>query len=115
MNQKELKDRTKKFAVAIVMYYKNMPNNDIKFTIGKQLLRAGTSVGANYRAACRARSRAEFSAKPGICEEECDEVMYWLEIIADTEIDNSNERQKLWREAEELLKIFVSSINTLKV
>lgn len=69
---------------------------------------------ANYRAACRGRSRAEFSAKLGICEEECDEVMYWLEIMAETETDNSDERQKLWKEAEELLKIFVSSINTSK-
>jgi len=114
MTQQELKDRTKKFAIEVVLYYKSMPNNDLKFTLGKQLVRSGTSVGANYRSACRGRSKAEFNAKLGICEEECDETMYWLDVITETCDHEPVKTKKIWNESEELLKIFVSSINTSK-
>ncbi len=109
---KDLKLRTRKFSVDIVKYVEAMPDGNFKFTIGKQLLRCGTSVGANYRSACRGRSKAEFNAKLGICEEESDESMFWLEIIMETKDYNSAETKRLHSEAEELLKIFVSSLNT---
>jgi four helix bundle protein len=111
MNTEDLKKRTKKFAVESVLFYKSMANDDIKFTVGKQFMRAATSVGAHYRAACRARSTAEFIAKVGICEEESDETMYWIEVLSDT--GNKDERiKKLWKEADELTRIFVSTIKT---
>jgi four helix bundle protein len=109
---KDLKLRTKKFSVDIIRNVKAMPEGNFKFTIGKQLIRCGTSVGANYRSACRGRSKAEFNAKLGICEEESDESMFWLEIIMETKDYNPIETKRLHLEAEELLKIFVSSINT---
>ncbi|HLP51333.1 MAG TPA: four helix bundle protein, partial [Chitinophagales bacterium] len=108
----DLKLRTKLFAVAVIKYVEAMPNGNIKFTVGKQLIRSGTSVGANYRAACRGRSDAEWIAKLGICEEESDECMFWLEIILETTDYAKVETQKLHTEAEELLKIIVTSINT---
>ena len=111
MNTDDLKKRTKKFAVESVLYYKSMPNDDIKYTIGKQLLRSATSVGANYRAACRARSAAEFIAKVGICEEESDETMYWIEVLLDTGSKDEG-LKKIWKEADELTRIFVSTIKT---
>ena len=111
MTKDQLKNRTKKFSIAAVLYYKNMPGDDIKYTIGKQLLRAATSVGANYRAACRARSTAEFIAKLGICEEEADECMFWIEILNETGYDNIK-LKAFWKEADELTSIFVSTIKS---
>ena len=113
MNKEDLKKRTKRFAIESVLYYKAMPSDDIKFTIGKQFMRAATSVGANYRAACRARSAAEFIAKVGICEEESDETMYWIEILSETG-HKADELKKLWKEADELTRIFVSTIKTAR-
>lgn len=82
--------------------------------IGKQLLRAGTSVGSNYRAACRARSHADFIAKLGIVEEECDETIYWLELLVGNGLMSKNALGKLMSEAEEILAIIVASIRTSK-
>ena len=90
-----------------------MPNDDIKYTIGKQLLRSASSVGANYRSACRGRSTAEFIAKIGICEEETDECMFWIEILGDTGYKNET-LKTLWKEADELTRIFVSTIKTAR-
>jgi four helix bundle protein len=78
----ELRDRTKKFAVRIVKTYRSLPNTADSQVIGKQLLRCGTSVAANYRAACRSRSRAEWIAKIGLVVEEADETVFWLESWA---------------------------------
>lgn len=111
MNTVELKKRTKTFALESLLYYKAMNNDDIKFTVGKQFMRAATSVGANYRAACRARSTTEFIAKIGICEEEADETMYWLELLSETG-HKGEELKKIWKEADELTRIFVSTIKT---
>jgi four helix bundle protein len=111
---KDLKLRTKKFSIDIVNYVESIPDGNFKYTVGKQLIRSGTSVGANYRSACRGRSKAEFNSKLGICEEECDETMFWLEIIMETKDTNPTETKRLHSEAEELLKIFVSSLNTSK-
>ncbi len=110
----DLKARTKRFAIDVVKYFSAMPSGSFKNTIGHQLLRSGTSVGANYRAACRGRSKAEFNAKLGICEEECDEVMFWLEVIKATENYSPSETDRIWKEADELVRIFVTSLNTSK-
>jgi len=82
--------------------------------IGKQLLRAGTSVAANYRAACRARSQAEFAAKMGIAEEEADECLFWMELLGESGLVKPQRMDPLMRECEELLAITVSSINTAR-
>jgi four helix bundle protein len=97
MNAEDLKKRTKKFAIESVLFYKSLPQDDLKYTIGKQLLRSATSVGANYRAACRARSSAEFIAKMGICEEESDETMYWLELLSETGHKDENLKKNVER------------------
>ena len=113
MNTDDLKKRTKKFAIEAVLYYKGMTNDDIKYTVGKQFMRSATSVGANYRAACRARSTAEFIAKVGICEEEADETMFWVELLGET--GHKDEMlKKIWKEADELTRIFVSTIKTAR-
>ena len=95
-------------------YYTATPDCGFKFTVGNQLMKSGTSVGANYRSACRGRSKAGFNSKLCICEEECDEAMFWLEVITEAKDPNPNKTKRLYNEAEELLKIFVSSINTSK-
>src|SRR5213079_874160 len=79
--QVDLKDRTRAFALAVVQLVEEMPHGRTADVIARQLLRAGTSVGANYRAACRARSRREFIAKLGIVEEETDEAQFWLDLL----------------------------------
>ena len=113
MDKDDLKKRTKKFAIEAMLYYKAMPSDDIKFTVGKQFMRAATSVGANYRAACRARSVAEFISKVGICEEESDETMFWIELLAETGHKDDG-LKKIWKEADELTRIFVSTIKTAR-
>jgi len=88
MDAEELKKQTQQFAIAIIFLVQNFPNQSAARIIGNQLLRCGTSVGANYRAACRARSGADFVAKLKIVEEECDEVIYWLELLLAMQIVN---------------------------
>src|SRR3989475_6564346 len=79
-----LKERTKKFAIGIIKLFRMLPKTEEARVIGRQVLRCGTSVAANYRAVCRARSKAEFVAKMGIVVEEADETVFWLEMLADT-------------------------------
>jgi len=109
MGYQDLKDRTKRFALRVVQLVRAMPNSLEAREIGRQLLRAGTSVGANYRAACRARSKAEFLSKLGIVEEEADESAFWLEIIIDAGLLEKNQVEPLLNEADELTAIMVSS------
>ena len=90
MDQEQLKRRTKEFAKRVINLCKRLPKTREGRHIGNQLFRSGTSVGANYRAACRARSKAEFIAKLGIVLEEADESLYWLEILAETQIMNAD-------------------------
>src|SRR5436853_5514556 len=108
-----LRERTKAFAVRIVRRFRALPRTRDAQVIGRQLLRSATSVGANYRAACRARSRAEFIAKLGIVLEEADEA-YWLELLLETGILDHKRLDPLLREANELTSIFVSSLRTAK-
>ena len=83
---KELQDRTKRFAVAVVRFFSRLPKTEAASVIGRQLLRAGTSVAANYRAACRARSAADFISKISIVLEETDQTLFWLELLVDAGI-----------------------------
>ena len=114
MNETELKSRTKQFGLRIMWLVGALPNTIAGRTIGNQLIRSGPSVGANYRAACRGRSRAEFIAKLGIVVEEADECCYWLELIVEGELLPRDKVDLLHAEAEELTAIFVSSIRTAK-
>jgi len=109
MDAEDLKERTKQFALRILKLVEALPNSLQGRTIAAQLVRAGTSVGANYRAACRGRSRAEFIAKIGIVEEEADESAFWLELIIDGAFLNENQVKPLLSEATELTKIMASS------
>lgn len=114
MNKDQLKQRTKNFALDIIKFVESLPQGKTTVIIGRQLLRSGTSVGANYRAACRARSSADFIAKMGIVEEELDESIYWMELLVDSDIVSSDRIASLAKEADELLAITVSSITTAK-
>lgn len=111
----DLKERTKQFALNIVKYVQSLPSNTVGYRIGDQLLKSGTSVGANTRASFRARSRKEYVAKLGIVIEEADESIFWLEILESSGIANLEETKKLKQEAEELTRIFVSIYQKYKV
>jgi four helix bundle protein len=111
---KELKDRTKRFAVAIVGLCRELPPTLDGKRIGQQLIDSGTSVAANYRAACRARSRAEFIAKLGTVLEESDESLFWLELLVDTKLVTHQRVERLLREADQLTAIFAASVKTAK-
>lgn len=100
------------FAVAIVRFCRTLPHNAEGDVFRKQLLRAGTSVGANYRSSCRGRSTREKQAKLGIALEEADESDYWLTILATFDLGNTEQRQWLLKEAGELIRIFSSSLTT---
>ena len=105
----ELKQRTKMFVLRIITLYQSLPKTTEAQIIGKQLLRSATSVGANYRAACRARSNAEYYSKISVVIEETDETMFWLEILWETNIVKQELLQNLYYENEEILKIMVVS------
>ncbi|HLL16290.1 MAG TPA: four helix bundle protein [Pyrinomonadaceae bacterium] len=110
----ELKDRTKQFAIRIVKLFRSLPRTDEARVIGKQVLRSGTSVAANYRAVCRSRSKAEFIAKMGVVVEEADETVFWLELLVETNIVQQSRMNSLLIEAGELLAIFTASQRTAK-
>ena len=114
MTSEEMKARTKQFAKQIIKLCRLLPKNREGHLIGDQLFRAGTSVAANYRAACRARSRAEFISKLGIVEEEADESLFWLELIQELKLCQDNLVSSLMKEGNEILSIVVSSINTAR-
>jgi len=105
MTPDELKYRTKQFGLAVIRFTESLPKTQTARVIGNQLLRCGTSVGANYRAACRARSKAEFIAKLGVVEDEADEAGYWLELLKELKLAKQGEVQKLLEEADELVAI----------
>jgi four helix bundle protein len=111
MTTQELKQRTFEFGTRVVPAVEALPKRETARILGRQLLRAGTCVGANYRAAARARSRADFIAKLGIVEEERDESAYWMEMIAGLKFLKKGRLPDLLSEANELLAIAVASIN----
>jgi four helix bundle protein len=106
--------RTKEFALKVIRLTRTLPKTDEARVIGRQLLRSATSVGANYRAVCLARSRAEFIARMGIVLEEADECVFWLELLEDASVARKGETVPLHREAGELAAIFGSSLRTAK-
>ena len=114
MNANEFKTRTKEFALRIIRLCESLPKNTIAGIICKQLIRCGTSVGANYRAACRAKSTSDFIAKMAIVEEECDETIYWMEILVEAKIMNDKMIENLKTEANEILAMIVASIKTAR-
>ncbi|MGA2278997.1 MAG: four helix bundle protein [Verrucomicrobiota bacterium] len=114
MNHENLEKRTKQFALDVIIFVENLPPNRTCHIIGGQLLRAGTSVGANYRAACRAKSTADFISKMGTVEEEADESGYWTELLVDAGKIKLADASFLIKEAGELTAIAVSSINTTR-
>ena len=110
----DLKKRTKAFALRIIRLYASLPNSTAAQVLGKQVLRSGTSVGAHYREAHRARSTAEFISKLEVAVQELDETFYWLELLEEGTIVSSASLTNLKAEAEELIAIFVSSVRTAK-
>lgn len=113
-DRNDLKARTKAFALRVIRLYTALPRGAVSDVLGKQVLRSGTSVGAQYREACRARSPAEFVSKLAIGLQELDETVYWLELLVESELVPAERLALLRQEAEELTAIFVSSINTAK-
>ncbi|MEH2009137.1 four helix bundle protein [Nostoc sp.] len=114
MNQQEFKARTKQLALRVIRLVEQLPETRVADVIGKQLLRSATSVGANYRAACRAKSTADLIAKLGIVEEEADETLYWLELVIESGLMTAEKLKSLMQEATEILAMTVSSIKTLR-
>ena len=108
-NPRQLRERTKAFAIRIVRLYRALPYKAEAQTIGKQLLRSGTSVAANYRAACRARSRAEWVAKIGLVVEEADQSVFWIEMLFECDIVRKEKLDDILKEACELSAIFTAS------
>ena len=104
-----MKDRTKQFALRVIKLVAALPKTIEGRAIGSQLIRAGTSVGANYRSACRGRSKAEFVAKLGIVEEEADESAFWMELIIENGLLDEHMVESLLKEANEIVAIMVSS------
>jgi four helix bundle protein len=109
MTEDDLKKRTKLFALRILKLVAALPKTIAGRTIGGQLARSGTSVAANYRAACRARSKAEFISRLGVVEEEADESALWLELIMEGELMKKGLVEPLWIEADEIVAIMTSS------
>jgi four helix bundle protein len=110
-----LRERSKKFAISIIRLFRTLPRSEEAIVIGRQVLRSATSVAANYRAACRARSKAEFIAKIGLVVEEADESVLWLELLGDTAISQNDSLESCLKEANELLAIFAASQRTAKL
>lgn len=114
MTTDEMKLRTKKFSLMIIDLAEKLPTTYIVKVVANQIVRSGTSVGANYRAVCRARSDREFISKMNIVLEEADETLFWLEIIAEKKWMDKSIMASLWKEGNELTAIFVSSLKTVK-
>ena len=113
MKHENLQFRTKQFALRVIKFCEGLPKDETGKTLGRQLLRSGCSVGANYRAACRAKSKADFISKMGTVLEEADESAYWIELLQDAGKANPSAFD-LQREATELVAIAISSINTAR-
>jgi len=114
MDAEVLKRRTKEFALRVLRLLGSIPHGRIEDVLVRQLAKAATSVGANYRAACRARSKADFVSKITVVEEEADETQYWLELLMDLDLANRKEVAALMEEAKELTAIFTASGKTAK-
>jgi four helix bundle protein len=114
MTPDQMKSRTKAYALRVIKVVQSLPQNRICDILGGQLLRAGTSVGANYRSACRAKSPADFINKLKIVEEECDESLFWMELLVEAGLVKLNLLSKLLDEGNALLAITVASAKTAR-
>src|SRR5215218_7830196 len=114
MDEKTFKERTKRFALRVIRLVEALPKSRTAEVIGKQLLRSATSVGANYRAACRGKSKADVIAKLGIVEEEADESIYWMELLVAGGTVTEGKLAPLMAEANEIVAMTVTSIKTLR-
>lgn len=114
MNREQLQDRTKQFALRIIRLAQELMKTETGRIIGKQVLRSGTSVAANYRATARSRSKAEFVSKLGIVEKEADETLFWLELIVESKLIRPERVNDLKKEANEILAIMAASRKTAK-
>lgn len=114
MNEKVFKERTKKLAIGIIQLVEGLPRSVAVTAIGRQIVRSGTSIGANYRAACRAKSTADMINKLKIVEEESDETTYWLELIAEMKYLPQGKVEPFLKETNEILAMTVASIKTLR-
>jgi four helix bundle protein len=114
MTEKEFKERTKQIAARVIRLVESLPNTTSAQILGKQLLRSATSIGANYRAACRGKSAADVIHKLSIVEEEADESLYWLELFVDTELIPEKRLLQLITDINEIVAMTVSSIKTLR-
>ena len=114
VSPEEFKKRTQGYGLRITRLVLSLDGSQVGRTFGNQLLRAGTSVGANYRAACRARSRSDFISKMGVVEEECDETLYWMELLVDAAIVKRARLADLIREGNEILALVVASRKTAR-
>ena len=110
----DLRRRTKEFALRVIKLFRALPKTEEARVLGRQILRSGTAVAANYRSACRARSRADFISKIGITVEEADETAFWLELLVDANIVKKDRIENLLVEADELVRIFQASRTTAK-
>lgn len=114
MNEEQFKQRTKQFGLRIIRLVDTLPSGRTASTIGRQLLRSGTSVGANYRAACRGRSVPDTLSKLAIVEEEADESLYWMELLVEADIVPERQLRALMKEGDEIVAMTVASIKTLR-
>jgi four helix bundle protein len=114
VNEELFKGRTKRLALDIIELIESLPRSQTTDVIGRQLLRSGTSVGANYRAACRGKSKADVISKLAIVEEEADETSYWLELLVESQIVQPSRATELLTETNEIIAMTVASIRTLR-
>jgi len=114
MTREQMKSRTKAYANRVVRLCQALPHDWVARTLGTQLLRSGTSVGANYRGVCRAKSNADFVNKLRIVEEECDESLFWMELLVDNGLIKPARLRALMKEADEILAIVVASAKTAR-
>ena len=114
MTKQELLQRTKTDALRVIKAVQALPRNEVAQVLGRQLLRSGTSVGGNYRAACRAKSTPDFVNQLKIVEEECDESLYWMELLVESESMSLGRMETLMREGDEILAIIGSAIKTTR-
>jgi four helix bundle protein len=114
MTKEEMKMRTKKYALRVIKAAQSLPENRVANVLGSQLLRSGTSVGANYRAACRAKSTADFVNKLKIVEEEGDESLFWMELLVEAGITPQQKLGDLMKEGDEIVSIVVAALKTTR-
>ena len=115
MTEQEFKDRTKNVALRIIKVVESLPRNSTAEVLGKQLLRSGTSIGANYRAACRGKSVADVLHKLSIVEEEADESLYWIELMIGSDLFPEHKLSILSKDINEIVAMTVASIKTLRM